>query len=211
MVSIISFLAIGFLFGIKHAFDADHIAMVSLLSSRAKDTKNTFTQGLYWGIGHALVLIILGFLVLIIGVRLPAQMSFIFERIVAVFLIVLGSKTFWDFFRERKTLPQNGGLLHNHPPIGLHQHPYPSFIVGIIHGLAGSTALLVLFISFTKSAFLGMLYIIFFGLGMILAMALLSLAIGFLSLRAKASVQCVAAGISTLVGFVLLGGSKIIT
>lgn len=176
MAEIISLLAIGFMFGLRHAFDADHIVAVSVLSSRAPDKKTALLHGIFWGLGHTATLFIIGILVFVFGVNIPPAFSAFFEFAVATMLIGLG------IFSCIQTLKSP---VHSHPPFGLHKHPNSSFWVGIIHGLAGSAAVLVLIISAIKSPFLGLLYILIFGLGTIIGMTLLTFIIWLSAIRTK--------------------------
>lgn len=161
MFSIVSFLTIGFLFGLRHAFDADHIAAVSLLAIRSPDPEIKLRHGIWWGFGHTATLFVIGFLILVFGISLPPEFSHFFEVIIFCFLIVLGA---WSLLRRKGT--------HDHPPLGKHRHPSTSFFVGIIHGLAGSGALTIFIVSTIHSAWLGLVYLLLFGFGSILGMTL---------------------------------------
>lgn len=225
MPELLSFLALGFTFGFKHAFDADHIAAVAALSTKSVSAKHAVLRGAYWGFGHMITLLIIGLLVLTLGINLPSSWSGFFEKTVAILLLLLGIKTLRDFYViyrgsrrplqprlagiwslplslavlaiNRKALSHKKILFHTHPPLGFHAHPYPSFFIGVIHGLAGSAAFLVLFVSAMKSVFLGLLYIAVFGAGSIIAMSLFTFVFGF-SLRYAKNTMEVAAGIFSI-------------
>lgn len=171
-MSYISILLIGFIFGLRHAFDADHILAISTLNSRNKNYKSALLNGLFWGIGHTSVLLVAAFFVLMVGKNIPESFSNIFELGVGVMLIILGAKTIRDFLVSRRSSQTR--VSHNHFPVGRHAHK-TSFLIGIIHGLAGSAALLIVVVSTVKSLFLGLIYILMFGLGLIISMALFSM------------------------------------
>lgn len=199
MAEIISLLTIGFIFGLRHAFDADHIAAVSVLSSRAPDKKMALLHGIFWGLGHTATLFVTGILVFVFGLNIPPAFSAFFEFAVAVMLIGLSAISCLQSVRSAE---------HTHPPFGLHSHPCPSFWVGIIHGLAGSAAVLVLIISVIKSSLLGLLYILVFGLGTIISMTFLTFIIGFSALRIKKYAGFAAGVFSFGLGIFLLFSSK---
>lgn len=213
MLEILSLLAIGFLFGLRHAFDADHIAAVSclwgkttfsptvarfarplsLLRSDWEPTrpnprsfvylKIALQLGIYWGLGHTAVLFLIGIVVLLSGLHFPPAVSFWAEKGVAFVLIFYATHIFWRFFHSRKI--HDGDVIHNHPPAGLHIHKNPSFWIGALHGLAGSAAIFVLIISTIKSTLLALFYILIFGIGSIVGMSILSLGIGYIAMRYK--------------------------
>ena len=68
-------LSLAFSLGLLHALDADHIAMVTSLSSAHAGFKKSLLYSSRWAIGHALTLMVLGLLVLVIGIQIPAQYS----------------------------------------------------------------------------------------------------------------------------------------
>lgn len=179
------FLATGFLFGLQHAFDADHLAAIALLNAHSKSTKESIARGILWGIGHTLTIFIVGIAVLLFGWELPVQWAQFFETIVMMMLIIMSISTLFHLWRMRRERAKSKfkALIHKHPPLGLHAHPRNSLFVGIIHGLAGSAALLILIISTTHSVILGLAYILIFGLGSIIGMAAVSIAFDLRRLR----------------------------
>lgn len=174
----LSFLTVGFLFGFKHAFDADHVAAVSLLNTRLKNPRGSLKSGLFWGFGHMATLLVIGSTMFIFRIQFSENVSSFFEIVVSLFLISYGLYSFIDFWKTRKRNRMKGIIEHQHPPMGLHRHPYPSFFVGVIHGLAGSAAIMLLIISAIHSALIGLLYLSIFGLGSIVGMVLVSFSFG---------------------------------
>lgn len=184
MFQIFSFLTLGFLFGLKHAFDADHLAAVAALTSNSKSIKNALLRSIYWGIGHTIALAVCGILILGFKIYFSETTVHFFEFFVGVILIILGTKTLFDFLKNERSLHHNF-LTHRHFPFGIHHHPYPSLLVGLVHGLAGSAALMVLVLSTIQSVFWGVTYILVFGIGSIAGMSLLGLVFGFSATRFK--------------------------
>lgn len=165
-----TFLTLGFLFGLRHAFDADHIAAVSVLIAKTATRREALFKGISWGLGHTATLLLVGFFALAFGFVIPKNFSVFFEIVTAVVLIIFGTFAFIDY---------------SHPPFGLHLHPHASFFIGMLHGLAGSAAIFIILISATKSILLGLFTILIFGLGSMLGMAIFSFAVSLSALKFK--------------------------
>lgn len=169
MTGILFTLALGFILGIKHAFEADHIIAVSTIVSAHKNPFKASLIGVFWGIGHTTTLFIIGFSVLLLKLSIPQNLSLILEGLVGVMLIILGIKV---LVKPESTYS--------------HSHKMP-FLVGVIHGLAGSGALMLLVLSTIPSVLESLYYIVIFGLGSILGMSLMSFIISapFLYTKSK--------------------------
>ena len=190
----VSILFIGFLLGIKHATDADHLAAVATLASGQTSLRQTLRQGVAWGIGHAATLMLVGGIVLALGKSLPEKLAHVLELAVGVMLIALGT----DVLRRLRQRHIHFHV-HDHAPGVRHLHahahaagsaggdprahhhnhapPLRALAVGMMHGMAGSAALILLSLQAVQSASLGIIYIALFGLGSVAGMALLSVAI----------------------------------
>lgn len=193
-------LALGFLLGLRHALDADHVAAVATLATGTRSLGRTVVQGVAWGAGHTLTLMLFGGAVLIAGAVVPEQAARALEMAVGAMLVVLGADALRRLRRERihfhahrhtDAAADPRAHFHAHSHRGeaaphdpkRHQHEHPSgfparaLIVGMVHGLAGSAALVLLSLEALHSPAWGLVYIAVFGLGSILGMALLSVAI----------------------------------
>jgi len=181
-----SFLLLGFLLGVKHTLDADHVVAVSTISAGPRSFKQSCAIGFCWGVGHTVVLLVAGLAVLGLHRAIPHDMARLFEAGVGVMLIGLGLFIGWTLLRERLHLhvhTHEGGVghlhVHSHREGSGHAHlhryrlEYTSLAVGMVHGLAGSAALLLLVLSTVRSLTEGMLYILVFGAGSIAGMVLL--------------------------------------
>lgn len=156
-------LLLGFLLGIKHALEADHVVAVSTIVTQQKNPFRVSLTGTFWGIGHTTVLFIVGFIVLFFKISIPPFLGLLFEFMVGCMLIFLGIKTV--MYQEA-----TGSKSYFH-----HQKPYA---IGMIHGLAGSGGLMLLVLGSVQSFFEGLLYIALFGAGSILSMTVMSFLIG---------------------------------
>jgi ABC-type nickel/cobalt efflux system permease component RcnA len=193
-VTLASILALGFLLGLRHATDADHVAAVATLATRSRSLAQTVAQGVAWGTGHTLTLMLFGGAVLVAGAVVPAQAAQALELAVGVMLIALGADALYRLRRERIHFHAHhhaDGVEHFHahshrgehaphdPARHEHRHGFPAraLLVGMVHGMAGSAALVLLSLETLRSPALGLAYIAIFGLGSILGMAALSAAI----------------------------------
>lgn len=191
----LSILFIGFLLGLKHATEADHLAAVATLATRQNSIAQTMKQGIAWGIGHTLTLMLFGGAVLALGTAIPEHLAQALELGVGVMLIILGVDVLRRLLRQRIHFHlhrHDEGIAHvhahSHAGEGAHgdsphrhahreKPPVRALVIGIMHGMAGSAALVVLSLGAVQSPVMGLVYIALFGIGSIAGMALLSVAI----------------------------------
>ncbi len=175
-------LFIGMLLGIRHAFDADHILAVSTMILEHKSPYKTALVGSFWGIGHTTTLFIAGLLILLLKIYIPERINLFFEFCVGLMLVFLGIRA----IQRKDTIHAHQ---HSHMDIShthyhnlkekshLHQH-HKSFLIGAIHGLAGSGVLTILVLTTIKNVLEGMYYILLFGIGSVVGMTLISILLG---------------------------------
>jgi len=191
--STLALLSLGFGLGLLHALDADHIMAVSALASGNRQTESnkvyrlqTILFCLRWAMGHGGVLLVLGSLVLLAGISIPAGLSMIAEKVVGIFLISLGLWIFWQFYKNRLQLQvhSHNGLTHVHLSEGhlpgdsgsKKSHDHSPMLVGVTHGLAGSAPVLAILPGIQAGhSWYGLLYILMFSLGVVLTMLLFGL------------------------------------
>lgn len=182
-----SLLVVGILLGVRHALDPDHLASVATISTSSRTLSDGLKQGVAWGIGHTVTLLLFGGAALVLGLAVPEDLL---EFAVGVMLILLGADVLRRIMKERIHVHRHdhrdGGLhlhTHSHAQVDRHEHshspviPLRALIVGLMHGLAGSAALVLLTVAAGPSIASGIVYIIVFGIGSILGMALLSVVI----------------------------------
>ena len=190
----------GFLLGMRHALDADHLAAVATLVSKTLSLRESVRLGSSWGLGHTVTLLVLGCVVLMMDTMIPEQLARMLEFAVGLMLLGLGMDVFRRLLKDKVHLHPHrhaDGTVHLHAHAHLddekqvHQHrhvarfPLRALLVGIMHGLAGTAALMILALQSVQSFSMGLLFIGLFGVGSILGMALLSVVIA-LPLRATA-------------------------
>ncbi len=219
--SYLTVLGLGFILGLRHALDADHLAAVSTVLAERPSWRASGLVGLSWGIGHTLVLLFVGVIVLVLRVPIPEPLAIAAEGLVGLMLVLLGGLLGMKLIRERWHLHphDHDGKRHVH----LHSHSYSyehghahwwresvrPLCIGMAHGLAGSAALLLLVVASAQTVADGLLYIAVFGCGSILGMMLIGLVLSlpvvcslrlgrplFLAVQGLASVGSIALGCS---------------
>ncbi|MBV9243040.1 MAG: urease accessory protein UreH [Acidobacteria bacterium] len=195
--SIALLLAFSFLAGLKHATEPDHVAAVSTIVSDRKNIWSSSLVGGLWGVGHTIALLIAGIAVVAFHFEISERLANILELGVGVMLLFLGAQTLWKVYKGGSVhahLHSHGKIMHVHPHVhdaaqvhahakasqthhGLKLNPKPLF-VGLIHGLAGSGALMLLILATISSPTVAVLYILIFGVGSIGGMMLMSMVIG---------------------------------
>jgi hypothetical protein len=195
-MTITSMLLLGLLLGMRHAMDADHLAAVATLATRSASLVQTVRQGVAWGTGHTLTLLIFGGAVLLLGLVVPPAAAQGLEVAVGFMLVLLGADVLYRLRRDRVHFHEHrhaDGVVHFHahshrdersshdPARHRHAHgrglPLRALLVGMVHGMAGSAALILLSLEAMKSVPWGLAYIAIFGVGSIIGMAALSAAL----------------------------------
>lgn len=156
---------LGFILGLKHAFEPDHMIAVSTIVLEQKNPLKAALVGTFWGIGHTTTLFITGIALLPLKLAIPQNLSLSFEFLVGVMLTILGFRTI-----HRHT--------HFHESKPAHRKHHTSLVIGGLHGLAGSGALMLLVLSTIPSLIEGLYYILLFGAGSILGMTAMSFLVG---------------------------------
>ena len=202
-------LGLGFLLGMQHALEADHIAAVSSIAARRTDVGDIVKHGLTWGLGHTLTLFVFAGAAILVGQAIPEHWSRPLETAVGIMLVGLGAHVLWRLWRDgvhfhrhshgdgtvhlhahshakeaakekskveisNETVP-HARARHEHAHV-FHTHGFRwrTLLVGLMHGMAGSAALLVLAGSQAKSPAIGLFYVALFGIGSMIGMGALS-------------------------------------
>ncbi len=184
-VSIGSVMVLGLVLGLKHALDADHVAAVATIVSERRNLLSSSLVGALWGVGHTLSLLIAGVAVIVLHVQIGARLALALEFGVAVMLIGLGANALRAVARGGRVhlhVHEHGGRLHWHPHTHEPEGALPShhrigvrpLLIGMVHGLAGSAALMLLVLSSIPSPLIGFAYIGVFGIGSIGGMLAMS-------------------------------------
>jgi ABC-type nickel/cobalt efflux system permease component RcnA len=184
-------LGLGFLLGMQHALEADHIAAVSSIAARRTDIGDIVKHGLTWGMGHTLTLFAFAGAAIVLGRAISERFAQPLETAVGLMLIGLGAHVLWRLWRDRVHFHAHrhgDGTVHIHAhshagesvahsrAAHAHAHGFRwrTLLVGLMHGMAGSAALLVLAISQASSPTIGLGYVALFGIGSMVGMGALS-------------------------------------
>jgi len=192
--SFLTVLSIGFVIGIKHALEPDHVIAVSTIASHTKKLGKASLAGIFWGSGHTLTLLVVGMLLIFLKGAIPEKWAMSLEFIVGIMLVYLGWTSILSFRKKKAQLPlflhshDHGGYSHRHwfaPGLELeaaHEEGRKSLaksaVIGMVHGLAGSAAMVLLTMSTVQTQWEGLLYILVFGAGTIVGMLLSTTIIG---------------------------------
>lgn len=194
-----SILAFGTLVGMQHALEADHLAAVAALSARQSSRRSLVLRGAWWGVGHTAALFAICGTVVMLGVSLGSRTEAMLEFAVGLVVTALGLNVLLTMLRRRihfHAHDHGDGIRHLHahshegegerPHRGSphdHRHPRHGLVkataIGLMHGAAGSGALLVLLVAAGNSAATALAYIACFGLGSVAGMAALSFVASF--------------------------------
>ncbi len=188
-----SLLLFGFLLGMRHTLEADHLAAVASLTSSTHSKFHALKLGAVWGVGHTITLFIFGSMALLFDQVISTQLASTLEFVVGIMLCGLGVDVLYRFKKNRihfhshqhedesTHFHAHSHKGHTHHNEAAHQHkhdqgfPKRALLVGTIHGLAGSAALIVLTLQTVEKITTGLWYIALFGIGSIIGMATLSL------------------------------------
>jgi ABC-type nickel/cobalt efflux system permease component RcnA len=151
-------LSIAFVLGLRHASDPDHlVAVSSLVAADDGDVRAATRLGAWWGAGHALTLLIVGLPLIALKEELPAWLERAAETGVGIVILLLGLRVLVKWLRgdyragphrhaehDHRHLRHGAGSAHHHRHV---RSPRQAFGIGMLHGLAGTGAVVVLLIA----------------------------------------------------------------
>ncbi len=219
----LTIVGLGFVLGLRHALDTDHLAAVSTVLAQRPSFRASGMIGFSWGLGHTAILLLVGAVVLVFRVPVPEPIALASEFGVGAMLVFLGCMLGLRLVRERWHVHrhEHDGTqhlhLHSHALADDHGHGHwwrdsvRPFCIGMAHGLAGSAALLLIVLSSARSVSEGLIYIAVFGAGSILGMMLVGMVVSlpvlwslnlgrpvFLAVQGLASLGSVAVGLTIM-------------
>jgi ABC-type nickel/cobalt efflux system permease component RcnA len=133
---------LGFLLGMLHAADADHVVAVATIVSRQRSVGSAARVGLLWGVGHTLTVFAVGSAIIVFNLVIPARLELALEFCVALMLVLLGVMTLARMSRQvRETVaPALAETLaeHSHaapaPEVHQHVHAHGDYVHAHRHG-----------------------------------------------------------------------------
>ncbi|MDR1918960.1 MAG: hypothetical protein LBQ65_04855 [Tannerellaceae bacterium] len=169
--------------GLLHAFEADHILAVTNIVSQRSKIFPALKDGVFWGLGHTSTIFLIGIIMILFKVGIPDRSFSYFEAAVGLMLILVASYRLYLFLRDNRILVHT----HPHEHEGVNRQPHihlspkgennlhkTSYGIGIVHGLAGSGALVVLVMTQIETVWNSLLYLLIFGIGSIAGMTLVA-------------------------------------
>jgi sulfite exporter TauE/SafE len=188
-LSTFSVLVIGFVLGLQHATEADHLAAVSTIVSEKKNLFTASIVGGLWGVGHTISLFAVGIIVIFLKLQISESVEAKLEACVGLMLVILGINALRKLLQAKKVhihTHEHGGHVHAHIHThgekaveeSHHRFSLRSIVIGMVHGLAGSAALMLLVVPTIPSPWLATVYILVFGMGSIGGMMAMSFLIG---------------------------------
>lgn len=222
-------LLVGLTLGMEHALDPDHVVAVSTMVSQHRTLGRSSLVGVFWGLGHTATLFLVGLAIILLRVRIPDWLPPFTEAAVGLVLLALGASIVKGYFTEKvhAHVHRHSGEehmhFHSHAGSEAHDHVHvgprhrTSLLVGIVHGLAGSAALMLLVLASLRTPASGLLYILTFGIGSMVGMLGLSVLIGLpFTLTGRRHVEIhrklrlTAGAGSAAYGFFLIGSTGIV-
>jgi high-affinity nickel permease len=161
---------LAFILGTKHALEADHLAAIGTLAVRIRKRSYAALLGAAWALGHSAVLFVLAGLMLFFKMMLPVSLILYFELAVGIMLVLLGVNLLYSIFCKEGF----ANTTCRHVCDG-NRHLSRSFLIGTLHGLAGSGILVILVAATASNVLETLVYLLLFGIGLMLSMALMSM------------------------------------
>jgi ABC-type nickel/cobalt efflux system permease component RcnA len=215
----------GLMIGLIHAFEPDHLSAVSTQLLQNKNTTSgskkigvlsltisSSLRGAFWGMGHTSSIMLIGILIAGLSLNIPDNFFVSAEVVVGFMLILLAIFTFANksIFKQKHIHPHehSNGISHTHfhTHNENHKHGHKAYLIGCVHGIAGSGGLVALIAS-TMNGFDMMIYfLILFGIGSIIGMTVASgiLGLPFILLSKMSSatkyLRYAIAGITFIIG-----------
>ena len=205
-LGLLAALVLGVVLGLRHSLDPDHVVAVSTIVSQYRNPLRSFWVGVSWGLGHTTTLLIIGIVIIALRLTIPDRMALLLEFFVGIMLVALGAQVVYSFRKKKVHQHSHGHVEEDH--LHFHSHaqaqeeaqaeiqiknlehhnatgvgkPFlrkKSYVVGLVHGVAGSAALTLLVLASIESPWVGLVYILLFGLGSILSMGVMTIFISF--------------------------------
>lgn len=170
MGSLLPLLALGFLLGMRHATDADHVVAVTTIVARERSVRSAAVLGSLWGVGHTATILLVGGAIVLLGIVIPPSLGLALELCVAVMLVTLGA------FNVRRLVRRGAGRAGSDRGSASSTRP---LAIGVVHGLAGSAAIALLVLATVKEAAWAVAYLLVFGVGTVAGMMLVTSALAF--------------------------------
>ena len=222
-------LGLGLAIGLEHAFEPDHVAAVSTQASGTKTAAGSAPQrirkiitrssllGISWGAGHTTTIVLFGLLVYATASLIQDWVFTGLELVVGAMLVVLGITTALNRrsfgLRHAHRHTHEDGTVHTHEHShadGTHRHTHRSYVIGLVHGLAGSGAVVALAATIYDGLGAVLTFLLVFGAGSMVGMCmvggLLGVPLALVGQKKKIQtlIRCVAGAFSLAIGISII-------
>lgn len=199
-MSLVSAALLGLGLGVKHAFEADHVAAVCTLVARRGTVARAARAGALWGLGHGAVIIVAGTALVLLGARVPGPLAAALDAAVAVMLVGLGISAL-----RRASDEAVPGHDHSHGHAHSHDHDHRGstrrpILIGLVHGASGTAALTLLVASTIPERAEALAFITLFGLASIVGMAAAAAVLAWPLRKAALHAPAIARGLRSVAG-----------
>jgi cytochrome c biogenesis protein CcdA len=205
---LLAILSAGFLLGLRHAIEPDHLAVVSVLAAGKDPARNFLRHGLIWSFGHSLSLLVLSLVVVLAERSVPATWDRALHAVIGLLLLALGASALWHGlgFAHPQLATASPGAAHagGPPPPIRPTAQLRTLLIGLVQGLVGSGALVLLALDTAGRPALALGYVAVFGLGSIAGMALVALALSVPLARATRRVAHFSRWMSLVTGALMI-------
>lgn len=188
--NVISMIMFGIMFGVVHAFDADHVVSMASFVDQKSKINNVLKYAAKWGFGHGGILLVLAAFLVFIGYQLPHWFVYYAEVFVGIVLIYLGIRLWRMVAQQDNEIKANK---HEHTPL----------FIGMLHGVAGSAPILALLPNMVQSQFL--LHIALFSAGCLIGMFCFGLAFALFQHQIKNLSSDITNGFTRLLSISTIG------
>ncbi|OGI64153.1 hypothetical protein A2642_00295 [Candidatus Nomurabacteria bacterium RIFCSPHIGHO2_01_FULL_39_10] len=188
-------ISIGVLLGIRHAFEPDHLAAISTQVAQENKFIHQLKQGIAWGVGHTLFLVVIASIILLTQLHIPKNLELIIECSIGILLITIGIYSIKrNVATEKNTTSATSTLTATKK----------SFLIGSAHGLAGSSAIVLLVSTLFSNKLTGLVYILIVGIGSIVGMSLITSLFRLLPSQKNKRIEQIAGVVSIIVGILVI-------
>lgn len=157
----LALLGLGLLLGVRHAADPDHVVAIAAIAARTRRVWPATQLGIVWGLGHTLTLFVVASGIILFDWVVPPRLGLGMEFCVALALVLVGLLNVRGHRHDDAGSPAPSG-------------PRRAFVVGLVHGLAGSAAVALLVAASVPDPRWACVYLLAFGAGTLLGMALIT-------------------------------------
>src|SRR3989338_4252909 len=188
-------ISIGVLLGIRHAFEPDHLAAISTKVAQENKFIHQLKQGIAWGVGHTLFLVVIASIIILTQLHIPKNLELIIECSIGILLITIGIYSIKrNVATEKNTTSATSTLTATKK----------SFLIGSAHGLAGSSAIVLLVSTLFSNKLTGLVYILIVGIGSIVGMSLITSLFRLLPSQKNKRIEQIAGVVSIIVGILVI-------